>query len=130
MKWLSVLLLSLLMTMPARADEHTRVVAFLVSIMNHCYEDDNKAGLELAKCMMQVLSKHNNPQQYRVNIYDEHPDRNVASYFKITVYNKEGLVVSCTGIAKETIDIKQCTGKKIVPLTPGKEMPITQPDGQ
>ena len=101
--------------------------ALIFNTMNDCYENKNMLGVNLAKCMISSLKNAKNPNHYRVSIIDENPSKEVASHFEITIYNPEGLVTRCHGIAKLKIHIEKCVGKKITPLSPGEQMSITPP---
>ena len=68
-----------------------------------------------------------NPDKYKVTIVDDNPSKTIESNITITIYNKFGQVFTCTGTAQEKIVIKDCTAKKIPPLTPDEELSITPP---
>ncbi|QMT60660.1 hypothetical protein [Legionella sp. PC997] len=118
-----VLMVSFLFPLLVHAEETASSPEFLIQMMNHCYEDENKLGTELAECILKKMRGVNNPNGYHVLMKDENFSKTVASEFTLLIYDKYGNILICKGIAKEKIVFKQCDTKKIINFDPQK-MPI------
>ncbi|ARB90868.1 hypothetical protein [Legionella longbeachae] len=117
------LMVSFLFALSIHAEETASSPEFLIKIMNHCYEDENKIGAELAECILDKMRNVNNPHQYHALIRDENFSKTVESDFSLVIYDKYGDVLVCKGIAKEKIVFKKCDSKKIPNFDPNK-LPI------
>lgn len=92
--------------------------------MNQCYEDENKLGTELAKCVLKGLEHFDNPYGYHVQMRDENPSKTITREISLIITDKYGHVLKCKAIAKEKIVFKKCVNEKIPNYTPEKQMSI------
>ncbi|KTC65050.1 Uncharacterised protein (plasmid) [Legionella adelaidensis] len=100
----------------------------VIHTMNICYENENKVGVDLAKCMLEKFEKMDNPQGYRVNVTDENPSKVIPHAITISIYNKYGQMIICNGTAQAKIVINNCTEQQKQPLNAGQELSITPPN--
>lgn len=133
MRYIFVMLLSLVLTAPALAkplDAKSKDDAFalIINSLESCYNATTLTANPLAKCVLGKLRSHINPDEYRVNFYQEHFDRAVESEIYLTIYNKYGQVFMCNGVAQKTIKINKCWAKKVKALTAGEQLSITPPN--
>ncbi|MGL6036234.1 MAG: hypothetical protein ACRC0B_03580 [Legionella sp.] len=110
MRYIFVMLLSIVLTAQALAqtiDAQNKDDAFalIINSLESCYNNSTLTATPLAKCVLGKLRSHINPDEYRVNFYQESFDRNVAGEIYLTIYNKYGQVFMCNGVAQKTIKI-------------------------
>jgi hypothetical protein len=117
-----VFIIFFLLTTALSAAKARGEMDLIITTMNHCYEKQNKTGIDLAKCMLAKFGKKDNPDGYKINITDDNPGKLTASIFKIEISNKYGHLFKCIGIAAEKIKLKQCTAQKVQPLTNSNKM--------
>lgn len=122
--FLSLFLLSSVL----HADKRLEVPALVLQLLNHCYDKESKTGPDLAKCVLAKLKNKKNPDGYRVNFTQDSFDRSIPSNFTLIIYNKEGLIFNCRGIAGDKIHMQSCTSEQVEPLGAGKELSITPPN--
>ncbi|AUH73272.1 Uncharacterised protein [Legionella sainthelensi] len=115
-----ILMVSFLFSLSIHAEETASSPEFLIKIMNHCYEDENKMGPELAECILDKMRNVYNPHQYHVLLKDENFSKSIESEFSLVIYDKYGDVLVCKGVAKEKIVFKKCDNKKIPNFDPKK----------
>ena len=127
MKYVIAFMTLLVCSIPVQAKLIQDPFELILNSLHQCYDNENKIGAELAKCLLAKTRKSSNPEGYKVNIVDDNPSKTIPSNITITIYNKWGQVFVCKGIAQEKIIIKKCTGKKIPKLNPGEELSITPP---
>lgn len=131
MRYIYALLLSVLIISPAlsQSTQPTKEDAFaiIISSLESCYNNTDLTGTRLARCVLTKLRSHINPDDYRVNFYQESFDRKVAGEIYLTIYNKYGQVFMCTGVAQKNIKINKCWAKKVKALSPGDDLSITPP---
>lgn len=122
-QYLIGLLTVCMFVMPAQANQPTPP-EIMIKVLNHCYEDENKIGTELAKCFLEKMKGVKNPNGYKIYFSVENFNKTIASPVSLTIYDKYGNAMICKGIAKEKIVFKDCIIKKIPNFSPGKAMSI------
>ncbi|MBA3536022.1 MAG: hypothetical protein H0T84_05355 [Tatlockia sp.] len=128
MKRICLLVSLFLITPVLHAEDNLAIPAMILQFLDQCYDNEAKTGPDLAKCVLKKLEHKKNPEGYKINFTQDSFNRKILSSFTLIIYNKQGLTITCRGVASDKIHIQSCSSEKKAPLSEGKELSITPPE--